>query len=351
MEMIQEKLKAYPYAALPDDFIPPLKTMKVTEGDPHPLEDRFQYLKALDKRPIPQHGTPIGGLSLRAFETRLDLLRRATKKWGEARIENYFVKELKREFPELRLNGRVIASTDDFAEWVQKPAWDAKKKGVVAFATAGMWGDNNQCCINFEQEYMHLIHAKFTGYKSNGDKAKRIHKGKCATTIFVRSKGSVVQKIRNWCKRTWYEGLYARNEKPPVFASLATPNKSGVPRLVKQFPVRLEDGHGFIGIVGICEGHPSLKAESERPASVILANAASLTGDGIMSPVTASLSSAEKSSPPTEAQKWLLAQSQVNSFEDLVNAIAKAQAEKTVTPVVQSPAPRENAVSEGNITS
>lgn len=112
--MLQEKLKAHPLAELPDDFIPPLKTMKVTQEDPHPILDRCQvHQKALDKRPIPLHGTPVEILSVEDFQLNLDALRRAAKKWGEAKIESFFVKELERKCPDLRLNGREIASTDD----------------------------------------------------------------------------------------------------------------------------------------------------------------------------------------------------------------------------------------------
>lgn len=326
---------------MPDDFIPPLKTLKVTDTDLSPLEDRFQHMKALDKRPVPLHGTPFPGVNLDVFRNRLDCLRRATKKWGESKVEAYFVQELNREYADIRHNGRKIMSTDDFTEYIQRPPWDAKKKGIVAFATSDMWGDNNQCCINFEKEFMRLIHAEFTGYKSNGNKARRIHKGKCVSTIIVKAKGNAMQKIRNWCRRAHKEGIYSRNEAPPtVVHALDAPNKTGVPRLVKQFTVAIEDGHGFAGILGICEGHSSLKDDDSvsRPAGIVLARPTGASA-ALMSPVTASLSSAEKASP-TEAEQWLRTQSGVTSFEDLVKAITRAKEKESAAPEPEA----ENAV-------
>lgn len=109
---MQEKLKLHPVVEMPDDFIPPIKTLKPTDEDKTPHENRFQHLKCLDKRPKPLFGTPIKGVS--EFETRLDALRQATDKWGNARIESFFAQELKRKFPDIQMNGREMQSQMTF---------------------------------------------------------------------------------------------------------------------------------------------------------------------------------------------------------------------------------------------
>ena len=73
---LEESLAAaYPLVDMPDDFIPTLKTLKPTDSDKTPLEDRFQHLKSLDKRPPSEHGQPIAGINLDDFKERIDSLR------------------------------------------------------------------------------------------------------------------------------------------------------------------------------------------------------------------------------------------------------------------------------------
>lgn len=184
---MQEKLKLCPIVEMPDNFIPPIKTLKPTDEDETPCENRFQHLKCLDKRPKPLFGTPIKGVSQGEFETRLDALRQATDKWGNARIESFFAQELKRKVPGIQMNGGDTQSTNDFCDFIRKGPWDAKMRGIVAFASHKMWGDDNQWAINFEQEFKEMMRLEFSGIKSNGKTQSRQHKGKCASAIFVRA--------------------------------------------------------------------------------------------------------------------------------------------------------------------
>jgi hypothetical protein len=46
--------------------------------------------------------------------------------------------------------------------------------------------------------------------------SNKMHQGKCAAAIFVKSKGCLVTKIRNTCKWCWKEAVYSRNEEPKI---------------------------------------------------------------------------------------------------------------------------------------
>lgn len=89
----------------------------------------------------------------------------------------------------------------------------------------------------------------------------------------------------------------------------------------------LSDGHGFAGILGAFEGHPSLRNDTAKPNDVVIGGSGD-SESGLLSPVTASPSSSEKKSP-TEAEQWSRSQSGVTTFEDLVEAIAKARSAET----------------------
>lgn len=249
---------------MPDDFIPQVNIMKaIPDKDPTPVEDRYKHVTtALDKRNKQLRGdeATFPSISMKQFEERLRALRQATVKWGAARIEEFFVSQIKREYKYLKINDREIDSSADFCDWIKKGPWDNKMRGIVAYASGDMWGDNNQWAINLEVEYCRMLQIKFTGFKSNKKRLQRLHKGKCVAAILVKGKGSLVGKFRNTCKRKYLEAVYCRSEKPKLGGPTEKHDdgKVAVPRMVEQETARLEE-HGFNGKLAKCEGHPGLK--------------------------------------------------------------------------------------------
>jgi hypothetical protein len=252
------------YTPMPDDFIPQVNVMKaIPDKDPTPVEDRFKHLTtALDKRNKQLRGdkATFPSISMEQFQDRLRALRQATVKWGAARVEEFFVSQIKREYPDLRINDREIDSSADFCDWIKKGPWDNKMRGIVAYASGDMWGMNNQWAINLEVEYCRMLQIRFTGLKSNNKKLQRMHKGRCVAAILVKGKGSLVGKFRNTCKRKYLEAIYCRFEKPKLGGPTekSDDGKVAVPRMVAQETARLSD-HGFNGKLAKCEGHPDLK--------------------------------------------------------------------------------------------
>jgi len=272
---------------MPDDFIPQVNTLKpVHEKDPTPLEDRFQHLmSALDKRGTELRGdkSSFPSISMDQFQDRLRSLRQGTVKWGAARIESFFVKEIIREYPDLKINDRAIESSADFCDWIKKGPWNNQMRGIVAYASGALWGSSNQWAINMEDEFCKLLCIKFTGLKSNNKKLLRLHKGRCVAAILVKGKGSLVGKFRNTCKRKYLEAVYCRTEKPKLGGATETgEGKVAVPRMIYQEDARLET-HGFCGKLAKCEGHPHLES---APAQVV-------TGTNTPSPSSRSAASVD----------------------------------------------------------
>jgi hypothetical protein len=140
----------------------------------------------------------------------------ATLKWGNSEMEKYFVQELNRQYPHLRVLNHLLNSSADFCEWIKQGIWDNEKRAIVDFASHTMWGDNNQWAINQERRFTKMLQIQFTGYKANGAQMNKMHQGKCAAAIFVKSKGCLVTKICNTCKQCWKEAVYSRNEEPKI---------------------------------------------------------------------------------------------------------------------------------------
>ena len=184
------------FTVWPDDFIPQVNVLKSTKEDPTPLDDCFHYICALDKREaaLRKQGN-ITGISREQFAVRLRMLRMATVKWGSARVETIFVSLLSAKYPDLRVKGKQIASSADFCEWIKQGPWDNTMREIVAYASGDMWGDNNQWAINLEQKYFSMLKVKTSGRKSNNSRAKKAHKGRCASAVFVKVKGSLVGKF------------------------------------------------------------------------------------------------------------------------------------------------------------
>jgi hypothetical protein len=315
--LYQEEIET-PYTKMPDDFIPLVRTLKPkVPEDPTPLDDRFQHLSVLDRRQDGAQGSVLSGISIEDFERRLQCLRMATLKWGNSEMEKYFVQELNRQYPHLRVLNHPLNSSADFCEWIKQGIWDNEKRAIVDFASHTMWGDNNQWAINQERRFTKMLQIQFTGYKANGAQMNKMHQGKCAAAIFVKSKGCLVTKIRNTCKRRWKEAVYSRNEEPKIADeesvesgqssenSVRSENKRKVPILLHQEVANVET-HGFTGIVGYCEGHPKLAVLKAKKSPKSVVDVAATTDDHTaMSALTAGLSlcSTSVSEPKSSALK------------------------------------------------
>ena len=140
---------------------------------------------------------------------KLQSLRLAAKKYGQAHVEKIFVEAINREYPELRYNNRPIESSTDFCCWLKVGELDNKKREIIFFAVDGLWGgENNQWAVNLEEDFADLLNIEFTGVKCNGTRQQRATKGRCFCTIFVDVKGSLCDKIRNACKKKYKEAPY-----------------------------------------------------------------------------------------------------------------------------------------------
>lgn len=340
-----------------------MNILKPSKDDPTPLDDRFQHMAGLDKRDMALRKEKLTGISREEFAVRLRMLRMATVKWGSARVEAIFVSLLNAKYPDLQVNSKKISSSADFCGWIKQGPWDNTMRGIVAYASGEMWGDNNQWAINLEHEYFSMLKVKTSGKKSNGTRAKKAHKGNCASAVFVKVKGSLVGKFRNTCKRRYKEAVYSRTEKMNLSSSTkeAQPaddeedesteaassaecskkkKRNTIPKLSVQQEAEIES-HGFHGYLGKCEGHADLKAE--RPAAVVVQKH---VGDveSAFSPITASVStganSSSKKSEMTEVEEWLSRQQGIKTLEDVYDALLQRQ-QLIQTPRQMSPAPED----------
>ena len=255
-----------PWSYWPDDFIPQYNTMKPTDVDPTPVDDRFKLMdKALDKRPGPNQGTP--GISRENFVIRLQNLRMAAIKFGAVLAEKFLVEAVNRAFPGLKVASRDIQCSADLVEYYKRGPNDNKMRAIIHFCTDLCWGDNNQWAINGESEFCQRFRIKFTGTKSNGKTSVKVHKGRCLAQIFVARKGTICEKIRNTGKKFHFEAIYRRGEKSKI--GLSGCDSKGIPRLLKQIKATVAT-HGFNGKLGICDGHPEAdKIKKEKQPSVV----------------------------------------------------------------------------------
>lgn len=332
----EEEERKNPYTEMPDDFIPLINKLKPTKEDPTPLMDRYLHLKSLDKRlDLEVRGQQFSGIDMEKFQSRLSALRQAVVKWGSARVEAYFVHEMNKKFPDLKVNGRKLESSSDFVELIKIGPWDNALRGIVAYASSDMWGDNNQFAINLEIEFTEVVRIKYTGLKSNGKPPAKIHRGKCCAQIFVKNKGTLVGKIRNACKRRYCEAVYSRKEDCKIASESAPDFKDGVPKLIAQIPATVES-MGFHGKLGICVGSkrnvPGIVA---HPSTSDLSPVSQLTG-------TTSEMSQSSSEKPNAMDQWL--EQNKGKFENPEHLLAHLLADQALKTNVQTPAKKTNEV-------
>ena len=161
---------------------------------------------------------------------------------------------MQKQFPELKVNGRKIESSADIQELIKLGKWDKDLITVAAFAIIGLWGENNQFAINLEKEYCRILRIQYTGRLCNGKPPEKNHKGKCISQIIVKSKGTLVGKLRNTCKKWHREAPYSRKEAIKNGTDQAkAPGSEKIPKLIGQI-IATKEEHGFHGKLGICEG-------------------------------------------------------------------------------------------------
>jgi hypothetical protein len=327
---------------MPDDFLPLNKTLKATVDDPTPWDDRYQHIAALDKRPREYNadGTlkraVIPGMTIEKFTTRVQSLREGLTKWAAAKIEEMFVSNLNKEYPDLKLNGRPIESSTQFINFYKKGPNDNFMRGVVAFCGDGMWGSDNQFAIDLESEFRRLLRVRFTGIKSNGKKHTKEHKGKCFSQLIVRRKGALVGNIRKAGKKKWKEAIYSKKEDPPnvpTGGDTMKASESGVPKLICQVEVS-EASHGFNGYFGVCYGHPDADTylakktpKKARPLSSVV---------GCHGSVASDLTSSQDSRPKNEFVSWI--EANCGNFQTVDEALAAMLEFKGISsPGISSP--------------
>lgn len=228
---------------MPIDFVPLTDQLKPSKKDPTPLEDRFAKIKAIDKRSDLNKRGMSAGITMDEFAKRLSKFRTGALKWGSARMEALFVEKLNQRFPDLTVNGRRITSSQDFCELIKLGPWDKTLKQMVAYAQHGMWGDGNQDAINLEQAFCKMMRIEFSGFLSNGQPPRKMHKGHCLAQLFVKVKGMILGKIRNTCKKRYREAVYTRKEDPKTHE-------------LKFQIIAEEKEEGFHGKLGIFVGSP-----------------------------------------------------------------------------------------------
>lgn len=237
--------------------------------------------------------------------TRIQNFRKAACRWGARRTEIYFAEKLSKEFPDLRVDGRKITSPSDFCELIKKGPWNNELRGAVAYASWEMW--EKQFTLNLEVEFCKMMNITFTGLKCNGEPHKRNQKGSCISKLFTKLRSTVVDRIRNTCRKKWCEAIYTRAEKVPKDGAPSTNKadytKDGVPRLLKQIPATREE-HGFDGKLGICFGSTrevavAAKTPEGGGSSAIGIGTSSAIGGVVGGTVVSSGSDLSTSSPMT----------------------------------------------------
>ena len=254
---------------------------KPTANDKTPWEDRLNFQESLNKTvPKPGEKHTEVKLTMEEFKIRLLHVRDGIYQYACSVAEDVLVQKLNEKFPALK-----IKSIGDFICHIeQSPGMTPELRGQIAFAQDVAWGEEARARVRFG--------IRFNGMNANGRAQKRKTKGRCIKNLLVKAKNSVVvEKIRNACKRYHKEALFERHEKTKKTSdgdlSVATENtkttaptitsnassakkKSPYPRVMKRVAATV-DKHGFNGIIGYCEGHPSLASSTDTvctPASV-----------------------------------------------------------------------------------
>lgn len=268
----------------PIDFIPATNNPKPTEQDPLPMESRFNHMKCFDRRIGVDRDMATEGIKWDDFKPRLSELRTATVKWGSARVEQIFIKNLNDKFHYVRdpsnvihecssdlrsqkllLNGRSIRCLSDFTAFIRAGPWDNKMRDIVHYAQDVMWDVSNTWAVTLEEEYTKMLGIRFSGQRADPNNVpKRITQGNCAHYLFVKVKGTLVSTIRNTTRRVWREALFARrpikDKQESVPSTTHKENNSKIPRILHyEHVLRCTDGEGYFGgVIGYCEGHPKL---------------------------------------------------------------------------------------------
>jgi hypothetical protein len=280
MEVVETDIVTWPV-----DFIPATNNPKPTLQDPLPMESRFKHMKCFDRRIGEDRETDSQGIKWDDFQPRLSELRTATVKWGSARVEQIFIKNLNDKFHYVRdpskvnsyecsldlrsqkllLNGRSLRCLSDFTAFIRAGPWDNRMRDVVHYAQDGMWDVSNTWAVALEEEYTKMLGIRFSGERADPNNVpKRITQGNCAHYLFVKSKGTLVSTIRNTTRRVWREAIFVRRpikDKQENFPSTTHKEKgSKIPKILHYDNVlRCTDGEGYFGgVIGYCEGHPHL---------------------------------------------------------------------------------------------
>lgn len=255
-------------------------------------------MKCLDRRVGDDRDDEFPSLGMDEFQSRLTSLRTGTVKWGTARVEQIFIQKLNERYcidPEdlwdptsrfppsdlekacevLRLNGKPLRSLSDFTAFIRAGPWDKRMKTIVFYAQDGMWDASNSWACTLESEYAKMLGITFTEQRVNGSMPKRVTQGNCAHYLFVKSKGTLVATIRNTTKRAYKEAIFRRQPKEKLPSTTRKEGKtSNIPRIMN-YETKMYVDDGFPGVVGYCEGHPSLS----KPSSVHITDSASTMDD------------------------------------------------------------------------
>ena len=111
---------------MPVDYVPVLTSFKVTEEDPTPLQDRKNHVRTLYRGPAQDENAAISGMTDEDFEKHIQKLRVAAHKFGVAHSHSIVLAGIRAAFPHLRIDGREIATIEDFFQWVQRGRWNTK---------------------------------------------------------------------------------------------------------------------------------------------------------------------------------------------------------------------------------
>lgn len=322
--------EAQSFTEMPCDFIPTKANLNPTKDEQNPIANRFQWLSALDKRtskgPDGQslRGSMISETSDQDVVKYIMNLRSAAIAWSVPRIEEILADGLEGQYgDQVRMDGRKIKNLSDLCEWIKRGPMTNFKRGVISFASDGLWGNKNQFAINMEVMWCNMMRIKLIDVKSNGHKPKKEHEGKCFAKLFVQRKGALVEVIRNTTKRVFKEAIYNRTEPARTTANNDAKensvSKKNVPKLVQQTIATVEN-YGFNGKLGLCSGHPDLAKVGTLASSVAQTLA------------TTAVSVSDKASANEDAVTLFLKSHGLCSIEDFTRIVEKSKNKNETTP-------------------
>ena len=210
---------------------------------------------------------------LATFEASLLAVRSVILRVGASVINSEFATKMDERYPEL--NG-AVKGIQDFAHLYSEGINDKKIRGMADFALHGLWGTGNAFLSEAEKNTLEKLNVRYSGLLSDGSAEKRSHRGGSIKALLVKKKSSMMEIIKNHGRRSHKEVLYRRKLgiKTPVVKT--EDNETALPSVV--LLVRAEkETHGFVGYIGLCEGHAELKkkdsqANSDQQAVVPKAN-------------------------------------------------------------------------------